>query len=1167
MSSAPTSSHEFADEIRILHVDDEPRFAEMAATFVQRHDERFVVETATSAGEALDRLEGERFDCVVSDYDMPGQNGIEFLESVRESHPELPFVLFTGKGSEAVASDAISAGVSDYLQKGTGTERYSLLANRIDNLVAQFRAQARLEDQAEQQRRVAELGQTALAGESLDGLLEAAVTAVAETLDSEYAKVLEYRPERDDLLLRAGHGWRDGLVGEATVGTGEESQAGHTLRSAEPIVVEELETEARFRGPPLLVDHDVVSGISVVIGSPDEPWGVLGVHTTEPRRFTEDDITFVQNVAHVLANTIERLHRETALTRSEARYRAIAEHFPNGLVALFDEELRYELAHGTAFERMDLTAERMEGACVQDLFDEAVLERLVPALRGAIEGDSSTFEMTFQGRRYRVHTVPVEEGRQGMVMSQDITEEMEDKHRLETLLDNFQGYIYRHRVEPGWPLAFVEGSAEAVTGYSADELEDLVRAEEVIHPEDREYVWNEVEKNLESGDAGTVTYRIVTKDGEERWVLDRSRLVDDPVTGEEFLEGFVIDFTEEQTRQRELEWATRRLDFALEEAQAGIWEWNLETDELYWSEEFLELLGIAPEAFDGTIAQFEDRLHPDDRDRVETAIERTIETGEPYRVEQRLEHADGEYVWFDVRGQIVAEESLMIGIGIDVTDRKERELALDRYRTLVETVGDSMYILDEDGTIDMVNRTMSEQLGADPAAIVGVHASEFLGEGDFERGTDVLREVLADPEREWGRYEATVVPRSGERYPSELNVAPLTDEEGSYIGSVGVARDITERKAREEELTTHKENLEHLLEAVTNLYAAESIEECHEITIETAVSVLGFDWCTLTAPAEGSEDFEIVAVSEGSPVDVGERPFKIDEGVAGHVYQTKESHLTTDAREEARGKPVSEEIRSALTIPVGEWGVFQAVGTEVEAFDETDRRHAELLVTAMLTAIDRVESRLELAQQNDRLSEFTSVVSHDLRNPLHVARGWIDLAIEEGEDEYLPKAAESLDRMEVLIEDLLSLAEEGRSIGETEVVSLGDVARGGWSTVETADAELAIETAMELEADRSRLQQLFENLVRNAVQHGGDDVTVTVGGLPTGFYVADTGPGISPDERDRVFDVGFSTDEDGKGFGLSIVAEIVAAHGWAIEVTESDTGGARFEITDVIVVE
>ena len=112
------------DTVRILHVDDELSFADLAATFLQREDDRFRVETETSASEGLGRLADEQFDCVISDYNMPGRDGIEFLRAVRDEYPDLPFVLFTGRGSEEVASRAISAGVTDYLQKGSGTEQY-----------------------------------------------------------------------------------------------------------------------------------------------------------------------------------------------------------------------------------------------------------------------------------------------------------------------------------------------------------------------------------------------------------------------------------------------------------------------------------------------------------------------------------------------------------------------------------------------------------------------------------------------------------------------------------------------------------------------------------------------------------------------------------------------------------------------------------------------------------------------------------------------------------------------------------------------------------------------------------------------------------------------------------------------------------------------------------
>jgi signal transduction histidine kinase len=147
--------------------------------------------------------------------------------------------------------------------------------------------------------------------------------------------------------------------------------------------------------------------------------------------------------------------------------------------------------------------------------------------------------------------------------------------------------------------------------------------------------------------------------------------------------------------------------------------------------------------------------------------------------------------------------------------------------------------------------------------------------------------------------------------------------------------------------------------------------------------------------------------------------------------------------------------------------------------------------------------------------------------------------------------------------DLRTLAREGKTVTDREAVDLASLVWNCWQNVETADATLVAEVDRTVRADRSRLKEVFENLYRNGVTHGGSDVTVTIGELEDGFYVADDGPGIPADEREAVFESGYSTSTEGIGVGLSIVAEIVEAHGWRISATRSTSGGARFEITGV----
>lgn len=210
----------------------------------------------------------------------------------------------------------------------------------------------------------------------------------------------------------------------------------------------------------------------------------------------------------------------------------------------------------------------------------------------------------------------------------------------------------------------------------------------------------------------------------------------------------------------------------------------------------------------------------------------------------------------------------------------------------------------------------------------------------------------------------------------------------------------------------------------------------------------------------------------------------------------------------------------------------------------------------------------QIKQQNERLEQFSGIVSHDLRNPLNVAQGYLDILQQDIDRDELRLVDNSLDRMESLITELLQLARNNKPVGETDDVSLFNTAQKSWDSVDTVDAELQlVGSDTQIRADQSRLQELFENLFRNAVEHGGPAVEVAVGRYQNGFYVADTGAGIPSDSRTQVFETGFTTTTDGTGFGLSIIQQIVTGHDWEIQVTESDSGGARFEITGVDIVE
>ena len=198
----------------------------------------------------------------------------------------------------------------------TNPEGETVLAGIGRDVSERVERERELERRASQQQVVADLGQAALETDDLDSLLATASRRVAAALGADYCKVLDLDDDGSELLLRQGVGWDDGVVGEATVSADEtDSQAAYTLSHDEPIVVEDLSREDRFDGPDLLTDHDVRSGISTVVGSFDEPWGILGVHDTQYRTFTEEDVTFVQSVASILAAAIERHRYQSELER------------------------------------------------------------------------------------------------------------------------------------------------------------------------------------------------------------------------------------------------------------------------------------------------------------------------------------------------------------------------------------------------------------------------------------------------------------------------------------------------------------------------------------------------------------------------------------------------------------------------------------------------------------------------------------------------------------------------------------------------------------------------------------------------------------------------------------------------------------------------------------
>jgi len=307
-----------------------------------------------------------------------------------------------------------------------------------------------------------------------------------------------------------------------------------------------------------------------------------------------------------------------------------------------------------------------------------------------------------------------------------------------------------------------------------------------------------------------------------------------------------------------------------------------------------------------------------------------------------------------------------------------------------------------------------------------------------------------------------------------------------------------------------------------------------------------------------------VSTTDGGQSERGENSPEEHESAASEPVESVENIAWSDLSDEPIATDAISGTLLALPIVI-EWqlsGVIVITVDRPREWTEEARQRLQAVGELVGHMERRRRQREELQRQNEQLEQFASVISHDLQNPLNVITGYLDLVMETGNVEQLDPAANAADRMERLLNDLLTLATEGRAVGDTEPTELEDVVTGAWESVETYEATLELvgfEDETVIEADESRLKEAFENLFKNAIVHAGKDVGMRVEIDDEMVYVADDGPGIPDDQQDKIFEHGH-TGGNGTGLGLSIVQSIIEGHDWEIEAAESKEGGARFDI-------
>ncbi|MFB6153464.1 MAG: PAS domain-containing sensor histidine kinase [Halodesulfurarchaeum sp.] len=474
------------------------------------------------------------------------------------------------------------------------------------------------------------------------------------------------------------------------------------------------------------------------------------------------------------------------------------------------------------------------------------------------------------------------------------------------------------------------------------------------------------------------------------------------------------------------------------------------------------------------------------------------------------------------------------------------------FRRLIEYSSDIITVVDPDGTIRFTSPSTERVLGFDPDAEVGRNVVDRVHPAEKDTVREAFEQILAEP-GETTVMEYRCRTATGDWTWLESRGQNRLDDP-IIRGIVITSRDVTDRRRRERALET-------LHDRTRELVTADSQQAVADLTARAARDALDYPFTVVRLVTPDGGHLEPVAMTEEAEEVLGSRPvYEVGEGTAGTAFAAGEPRLYEEFDDLDDGFDRGA-ARSGLFVPIGDHGVLAIGETDPGGLDEEDAQLARILAANAEVALDRVEHEQELTRQNERLSEFASILSHDLRSPLAVASGRLEMV--DAPDEQLEPIRGALDRMEELVENVLALAKHGETVDSVEAVDLDSIAGESWQRVSTGDAELSVETSRSILADPSRLSQVFENLYTNAVEHGGTAVTIRVGDLPDGFFVEDDGSGITETDRDRVWESGFSTNESGTGFGLAIVQQIAEAHGWEVGVAESEQGGARFEFTGV----
>ncbi len=669
------------------------------------------------------------------------------------------------------------------------------------------------------------------------------------------------------------------------------------------------------------------------------------------------------------------------------------------------------------------------------------------------------------------------------------------------------------------------------------------------HSEQLQNRLKEAVKKTSSGDYDQFEAYHVGEKGEDIFVDFHIRPVKDK-------DGEIISLIvegNEITKRKEMEDELKRKEVYLEHTPEFIVALDEEGEIKYWSPSPSDLGFDSLELDDLVENNVFDFIHPKDRETTIDIFNKAVEKpGEVFSAEIRGK-AEEDWIWFEVRAISLLEDpevESVIVTGREIQKRKENQKKLEAERkkrkTLLDNIPGYALILEKDSREIVFSNEKAREVGAVP----GERCYEKIAERDDPCPFCKMLEIWETEEQ-----REIEVEYEGRYYYGIWR--PYTED--LYVHYIF---DITERKEADRRVRKTKEKLERLQQASADLETCESKEEIYAKAIEVAEDILEFDWCVINTP---EKDRLVKKKASKNYPDEESSYLLIDDSVAGKAFLENGSFLTPRIDEVEKASPTMDDYRSGITVPIGKFGVFQAISSAEDDFDEDDLIMAELLIVHVNEALNRIESK--------KTEEFlNSMLRHELKNKSSIVQGYLQLIEEHDLDEemesLIEKAIEANKVERETIEKIRKLREIQDAVKERAdlVQVIEDVIGVKKEIVE--DFELELETdlpSLEIQAGPF-LEELVENLVDNSIRHShGSLVKISIEEKENEVLcrVEDDGKGIPDEMKDKIFERGFKKGDNagsGSGLGLFLVKEIVESYGGIIEVKDSDLGGARLDI-------